>query len=110
MSVEDVAALPDLTSGDQSGNTADTVRKAWTSEWFRSRRCSGTVNDPHHGGDLVRRCGALTEQRQSIQVEVKRALHIDKADLKRGARVGKIGAACGDLVAALVAQSSRKDV
>lgn len=106
MSVEGVAARPDLVSGDTSGNTADAAPTAWAPEWSRARRCLGIVNDPCQGADLVRSWGALVEQLQSIQVELNRALHMDEAASERGARLGEMRVSCGDFVAALAARAS----
>ncbi len=45
-------------------------------------------------------------QRQSTQVELNRALHMDEAAFERGARLGQIRVFCGDCTAAPAARAS----
>lgn len=77
MNVDDGQARPDFVVSDLEGQTADAGLVHAVAGWFGAQGYSVSVNDPYKGAELIRRYGAPTEGRHSMQIEINRRLYLD---------------------------------
>lgn len=78
-------ARPDFVIGDRDGSTCTPALTECVVETLRAAGHSVAINDPYKGFELVRRHGRPAENRQSIQIEVNRALYMDERTLSKKA-------------------------
>ncbi len=90
MNVDEGALRPDIVVSDRQGRTADPEFTSRAAEWFAGRGFSVKINDPYRGGDLVATHGDPAQGRQSIQIEINRALYMDEAGFARGPRFAEV--------------------
>ncbi len=90
MNVDAGARRPDFVISDRDGTSAVPGVTRWTAEFFRGLGYSVQVNDPYHGGDIVRSFGAPDRHRSSIQIEISRGLYMNEADFARNAGFEKL--------------------
>ena len=102
MNTDNGALRPDFVVSDRLGRTADPAFTRWVAEYFLGRGFSVKINDPYRGGDLVGTHGDPARHRQSIQIEINRALYMDEAAFVRGPRFAKIRAELTGFVRAAV--------
>jgi N-formylglutamate deformylase len=102
MNVDEGALRPDIVVSDRQGRTADPEFTRWAAEYFSGRGFSVKINDPYRGGDLVGTHGDPPRHRQSIQIEINRALYMDETAFVRGPRFAEIRAELTGFVRAVV--------
>lgn len=100
MNLDEGALRPDIVVSDRLGRTADPEFTRWVAEWFTHRGLTVKINDPYRGGDLVATHGNPAQGRQSVQIEINRALYMDEAAFVRGARFAEIGRLMGEFTRA----------
>lgn len=101
MNVDEGALRPDIVVSDRQGRTSDPAFTRWAAEWFADRGLSVKINDPYRGGDLVATHGDPARGRQSIQIEINRALYMDEAGFARGPRFAGIRRLLGGFAGAV---------
>jgi len=72
----------DFVLGDRDGSTCDPRFTAFVAATLRGLGYRVAVNDPYKGVELVRAHGHPSEDRHSLQVEIKRTLYMDEATLE----------------------------
>jgi len=77
MNVDDGQARPDFVVSNGDGETADADLVDTVAHWFGTRGYSVSVNDPYKGAEMIRRYGAPSDGRHSIQIEINRRLYLD---------------------------------
>jgi N-formylglutamate deformylase len=85
MNVDAGASRPDIVVSDRRGTTADPALTSRIVGWFTARGYRAQANDPYQGGDLVRSFGDPGAGRQSVQIELNRALYMDEPSTERHA-------------------------
>lgn len=90
MNIDAGALRPDLVISDRLGTTADPDFTRWVADHFSGRGFRVQVNDPYRGGDLVATLGDPARGRQSIQIEINRALYLEPAAYTRSEGFGKL--------------------
>lgn len=108
MNLDDGALRPDIVVSDRLGRTASRDFTQWTADWFLARGFSVQINDPYRGGDLVVTHGDPAHRRQSIQIEINRALYLDEAEFARGPRFREISSRLGDFARDLCALARKE--
>jgi len=68
---------PDFVLSDRLGKTCDGRFTDWLAGRFKRRGYSVKINDPYQGGDLVATFGRPALKRNSVQIEINRALYLD---------------------------------
>ena len=101
MNVDEGALRPDIVVSDRLGRTAQPAFTRRVADWFAGHGFSVQVNDPYRGGDLVATHGRPAEGRQSIQIEINRALYLDEAACTRGPGFAALRARLGEFAGAL---------
>jgi len=71
----------DMVLGDLEGRSCDPDFTAFVAERLRAFGYSVSVNDPYKGAEILRCHGDPTENRHSLQIEMKRALYMDEATI-----------------------------
>ncbi len=102
MNTDNGELRPDFVVSDRLGRTADPAFTRWVAEFFLGRGFSVKINDPYRGGDLVGTHGDPARRRQSIQIEINRALYMDEAAFVRGPRFAEIRSELTGFVRAMV--------
>lgn len=74
-------AHADFVVGDRDGLTASPALSALVCSHLRGRGYDVAYNHPYKGVELVRRYGAPTQHRHSIQLEINRKLYMDEDTL-----------------------------
>jgi N-formylglutamate deformylase len=75
----------DFVLGDRDGTTCAPAFTAFVATTLRDFGYSVAINDPYKGVELVRRHGRPTENRHSLQIEIKRTLYMDERTLEPNA-------------------------
>ncbi|WP_323795982.1 N-formylglutamate amidohydrolase [Nisaea sp.] len=83
MNVDDGQARPDFVVSDSEGETADADLVEAVASWLGARGYDVSVNDPYKGAEMIRRYGAPSEGRHSIQVEINRRLYLDPDRMRK---------------------------
>ncbi len=83
MNLDAGSVRPDLVVSDRRGTTAEPAFTAWTAGWFADRGFRVKVNDPYLGGHLIVTHGRPAEGRNSLQIEINRALYLDEPGFAR---------------------------
>jgi N-formylglutamate deformylase len=83
MNVDAGAPRPDMVISDCLGTTSDPAFTHWVAQHFIDAGYRVQINDPYQGGDLVMATGDPARNRNSIQIELNRALYIDEAAFAR---------------------------
>lgn len=92
MNIDDGKARPDLVISDRAGTTADPSFTRWVASSWGDLGYRVTINDPYTGGDIVRRHGAPTRNRHSIQIEINRSLYMDQESFEPHEGIAKLEA------------------
>ncbi|QIE26279.1 N-formylglutamate amidohydrolase (plasmid) [Caballeronia sp. SBC1] len=79
MNVDSGEARPDFVISDRLGTTSDPAFTRWVARHFEAAGYRVQVNEPYQGGDLLTAVSNLARHRNSIQIEVNRALYMDEA-------------------------------
>lgn len=69
---------PDFVLGDRDGTTCSAEFTQTVFDWLKDRGYHVTVNDPYKGVELVRRYSNPSARRNSLQIELNRALYMDE--------------------------------
>jgi len=101
MNIDEGALRPDIVVSDRLGRTAAPEFTRRAADWFADRGLSVQVNDPYRGGDLVVTHGDPAAGRQSIQIEINRALYLDEATCTRGPRFAEVRTLLGEFARTL---------
>lgn len=78
MNVDSGRPRPDFVISDRNGTTADTAFTNRVAALFRERGYNAQVNDPYQGAEIIERLGDPANSRNSIQIEINRALYLDE--------------------------------
>ncbi|NIA70640.1 N-formylglutamate amidohydrolase [Pelagibius litoralis] len=96
------AQRPDMVLGDLEGQSCDPAFTAFVAERLRGFGYSVAVNDPYKGAEIVKTHGRPSENRNSLQIEMKRALYMDEATITATEGFEPLRANLRNLVADLV--------
>lgn len=70
---------PDIVVSDLNGRCAGPSLMRWMATTLGTMGYRVGMNDPYQGAELIRRHGAPSEGRHSVQIELNRALYMDEA-------------------------------
>ncbi len=70
--------LADVVLGDLNGRSCSPAFTEWVADAFRQRGYRVTVNEPYAGQDLLREFGDPSRGRESLQIELNRALYLNE--------------------------------
>jgi len=79
MNVDAGEARPDFVISDRLGATSDPAFTHWAARHFSEAGYRVQINDPYQGGDLLTAVSDPARRRNSIQIEINRALYMDEA-------------------------------
>lgn len=88
----------DVVLGDRRGTTCHPEVVASVAAAFRRQGLVVALNDPYEGADLVRACGEPARGRNSLQIELNRALYMDERTREPSAGFGDLQAAIGHVL------------
>ncbi len=71
----------DFVLGDRDGTTCEPALTALVASVAREMGYSVAINDPYKGVEIVRKHGRPSENRHSLQIELKRTLYMDEDTL-----------------------------
>jgi N-formylglutamate deformylase len=74
---------PDFVVGDRDGSSCEGAFTRLVCEYLCDHGHRVSVNDPYKGVELVRRYADPSSGRNSLQIEIKRALYMDERDLRK---------------------------
>jgi len=97
------AERPDMVIGDLDGTSCDPAFTDFVSERLCALGYSVAVNDPYKGAEIIRVHGRPTENRHSLQIEMKRNLYMDEATITANGVYDKLKADLRRLVADVAA-------
>jgi N-formylglutamate amidohydrolase len=97
------AERPDMVIGDLEGQSCNPAFTAFVAEQLRALGYSVAVNDPYKGAEIIRGSGRPTDNRHSLQIEMKRALYMDEATITANEGYDKLKADLRQLVADVAA-------
>jgi N-formylglutamate deformylase len=103
MNVDRGRARPDFVVSDRRGATADPEFTRWAGRMLADLGYKVQLNEPYQGGDLVAASGRPAERRNSIQIEVNRALYLDEGTYEPGPGFGALRRDLDSFLAALAA-------
>jgi N-formylglutamate deformylase len=92
---------PDFVLSDRRGRTSDEHFTRWVAARLTQQGYSVKINEPYQGGDLVGTFGRPAERRNSLQIEINRALYLDEATYGKSAGFAQLAQDLGDLQRAL---------
>jgi len=92
---------PDFVVSDRRGTTSDPAFTRWAAACLTDLGYRVQVNDPYQGGDLVAASGRPGERRNSIQIEINRALYLDESTYEKGPDFAAVRADLDAFLAAL---------
>ncbi|WP_440189315.1 N-formylglutamate amidohydrolase [Bordetella sp.] len=78
MNVDAGRMRPDLVVSDRRGTCSDPAFTQWVADHFTAAGYRVLVNEPYQGGDLLRAISDPARGRNSIQIELNRALYMDE--------------------------------
>jgi len=78
MNLDSGSRRPDFVLSDRNGQTSDVRFTRWVADRLAGMGYTVKINDPYQGGDLVATFGRPQERRNSIQIEINRALYLDE--------------------------------
>lgn len=69
---------PDFVLGDRDGQTSSYEYTSLVANFLRGKGFSVAINDPYKGVEIVRRHGDPKKNKNSIQIEINKALYMDE--------------------------------
>ncbi len=81
---------PDFVLGDCDGTTCSGEFTDTVFQWLKGRGYHVTINDPYKGVELVRRYSSPSTRRNSLQIELNRALYMDETTREPNAGYAKL--------------------
>lgn len=97
---------PAIVLGDRFGRSASSRLVALAADVCEGRGIRTAQNHPYPGNYLIERHGRPEQGRHAMQVEIDRALYLDRDHDRPGVGLGAMQALVADLVAALEAELS----
>ncbi len=94
---------PDFVLGDRDGTTCGGEFTDTVFQWLKGRGYHVTINDPYKGVELVRRYSNPSARRNSLQIELNRALYMDEATREPNAGYAKLKSEMTALISHLAA-------
>jgi N-formylglutamate deformylase len=85
MNTDAGAARPDFVLSDRHGQTSDLRFTRWLADQLTRQGYSVKINEPYQGGDLVAGFGRPAQRRNSLQIEINRALYLDESTYEKSA-------------------------
>ncbi|AIY39236.1 N-formylglutamate deformylase [Collimonas arenae] len=85
MNIDNGARRPDFVLGDRDGSAADPAFTQWVAQQLQAQGYTVKINDPYRGAELVRAYSDPQHGRNSMQIEINRALYMDEQSLQRSA-------------------------
>ncbi|NKI70911.1 N-formylglutamate amidohydrolase [Collimonas pratensis] len=85
MNIDNGARRPDFVLGDRSGSAADPAFTQWVAQQLQALGYVVKINDPYRGAELVRAYSDPQHGRNSMQIEINRALYMNEQSLERSA-------------------------
>ncbi|WP_211461109.1 N-formylglutamate amidohydrolase [Collimonas silvisoli] len=85
MNIDNGARRPDFVLGDRNGSAADPAFTLWVAQQLQAQGYLVKINDPYRGAELVHAYSDPRRGRNSIQIEINRALYMDEQSLERSA-------------------------
>ncbi|MGY8985507.1 MAG: N-formylglutamate amidohydrolase [Sphingomonadales bacterium] len=86
MNIDNGISRPDVVLGDGDGKCAESGFTHLVRDAFRSKGYSVQINDPYKGGYIIKHYSNLSENRNSIQIEINRALYMDEKKFERNGK------------------------
>jgi len=99
---------PDVVLGDGNGTTCGIELTELAGRVFSDAGYHVTVNVPYNGADLVRAHSNPAQGRQSLQIELNRALYMDEERVLKHAGFDRLKTTTSKLAATLAAHARRK--
>lgn len=90
MNIDNGARRPDFVLGDRDGSAADPAFTQWVAQQLQALGYIVKINDPYRGAELVRAYSDPQHGRNSMQIEINRALYMDEQSLERNAGFVKL--------------------
>jgi N-formylglutamate deformylase len=90
MNTDAGSARPDFVLSDRWGRTSDQRFTRWVATRLTLLGYTVKINDPYQGGDLVATFGHPDEGRNSLQIEVNRALYLNEATYEKHAGFARL--------------------
>ena len=91
----------DFVLGDRDGTTCESEFTQHVAAAVRAMGYSVALNDPYKGVEIVRKHGRPTENRHSLQIELKRTLYMDERTLEPNAGYAQLERDLAGLLAIL---------
>lgn len=91
--------LADFVLGDRDGSTCEPVFVDLVDNYLRRRGYTVARNDPYKGVQLIANIGRPAEQRNSMQIEIRRPIYMDETTRERNANFNTVR---GDISGLLV--------
>ncbi len=91
----------DFVLGDRDGSTCEPGFTRLVADTLRQLGYAVAVNDPYKGVEIVRKHGRPSEQRHSLQLEIKRTLYMDEQTFEPSAGFFRLEADLARLTATI---------
>jgi len=88
MNIDAGQPRPDLVISDRLGQTSHPAVTGWIADQFRNLGYRVNINAPYQGGDIVHTYGAPARGRNSIQIEINRAIYLDETTCEKNPNYG----------------------